>query len=100
MSVIELIEFNTRPETTAENLEAALLALDGELTSLGGMVSRDLFRVDGAEHAWLLDYRWTSLETAQRSMGAVSENPVFGALMALVGAPETMKFTYGTRAAA
>lgn len=100
MSVIEMIEFTTHPDTPPEGLEAALLALDEELANLGGLVSRELFRVDGSEHAWLLDYRWSSLETAQRSMGAVSGSPVFGALMALVAAPETMKLTYGTRAAA
>lgn len=100
MSVIEMIEFTTRPGTTTERLETALLALDEELTNLGGLVSRELFSVDGAENAWLLDYRWASLENAQRSMGAVSESPVFGALMALVAAPETMKLTYGTRATA
>lgn len=100
MSVIEMIEFTTHPSTTTESLETTLLALDEELASLGGLESRELFRVDGAENAWLLDYRWASLETAQRSMGAVSESAVFGSLMALVASPETMKLTYGVPATA
>ena len=100
MSVIEMIEFTTHPETTTASLETALLALDEELAHLGGLVSRELFRVDGAENAWLLDYRWASLETAQRSMAAVSESPSFGSLMTFVAAPETMKLTYGLPAAA
>lgn len=100
MSVIEMIAFTTLPDTTTESLETALLALDEELASLGGLVSRELFRVDGADNAWLLDYRWASLETARRSMGAVSESPVFGSLMTLVASPETMKLTYGVPAAA
>lgn len=100
MSVIEMIEFTTHPEVTPAALETALLALDQELTALGGLVSRELFAVAGAEHAWLLDYRWATLAGAQNSMAAVSASPVFGQLMALVADPETMKLTYGTPLAA
>ncbi|MEB4613654.1 hypothetical protein [Leucobacter sp. M11] len=98
MSVIETIEFSTLPGTEIEALQAALTALDAELRGIGGFRSRDLFRVDGAEHAWLLDYRWDSLEEAQTSMAKVAGTPVFGALMALVDSPETMRMVYGTPA--
>lgn len=98
MPIIETIEFTTTPDTTAAALESALRALDGELTTLGGFLSRDLYRVDGADNTWLLDYKWTTLDDAQSSMSRVASTATFGALMALVDSPETMRMVYGTPA--
>lgn len=98
MSVIEIIEFNTRPGTTPEILEQALDALDHELTSIGGFLSRDLYRAAGTENSWLLDYKWTTLAAAQNSMSKVATTDAFTNLMSLVDSPETMKMTYGTPA--
>lgn len=98
MSVIETIEFSSHPGTSPEQLETALTALDQELRAIGGFRSRELFRIDGAEDSWLLDYRWESLSQAQNSMARVAETETFGALMALVASPETMRMVYATPA--
>lgn len=98
MSVIEIIEFNTRPGTTPEILKQALDTLDHELTAIGGFLSRDLYRTAGAEDGWLLDYKWITLDAAQKSMSKVATTDAFTKLMSLVEFPDTMNMKYGTLA--
>ena len=95
MSVIEIIEFSTRPGTNIQSLQHALNSLDQELASIGGFRSRDLYRTAGTENGWMLDYRWSTLADAQNSMNKVASTQAFTHLMELVEAPEKMRMTYG-----
>lgn len=98
MAIIEIIDFTTTPGTTPEQLGHALSALDRELTALGGLLSRELYRTAGTEDGWLLEYRWETLAGTQGSMGKVADTDAFTSLIALVEAPETMRLTYGVPA--
>ncbi|MDO5082906.1 MAG: hypothetical protein Q4D89_05840 [Arachnia propionica] len=98
MSIIEIVEFRTLPETGAEILEQALSELDRELELIGGFQSRTLYREAETEDQWILDYRWDTLLQAQESMGKVSGTAAFGKVMALVAEPETMRIRCGVPA--
>lgn len=95
MSVIEIIQFTTRPGTTTEALQQALGQLDQELERIGGFQARTLYHDADSENGWLLDYRWETLAEAQESMGKVATTEAFTQLMALVADPQTMTMNYG-----
>lgn len=98
MAIIEIVEFRTLPETTAEALEQALSELDRELELISGLQSRTLYREADTEDRWLLEYRWDTLTQAQESMGKVAGTIAFGKVMALVAEPETMRIRCGVPA--
>lgn len=98
MAIIEIVEFRTLPETTAEALEQALSELDRELELIGGFQSRTLYCEADSEGCWILDYRWDTLLQAQESMGKVAGTAAFGKVMALVAEPESMRIRCGTPA--
>ena len=98
MSVIEVIQFTTRPGTTTEALQQALGQLDQELERIGGFHARTLYHDAGTENGWPLDYRWDTLTEAQESMGKVATTDAFTQLMTLVADPQAMTMSYGTPA--